>query len=431
MPSSPREPNVAAQAAAGAVAASGEHPDPTDLEHRVDPEFNPPRDKDADDRAAAPFPARLPWPSRESDLVTPSMSTYAAWAWRFLLVVAAIWVLGKVLGFLATLTVPIAIALLLAALLNPARDFLVGKGMKPGLAAPLVFIGGLAVVLGLIYLIVQQFVSGAPALAAQSQGGIDQIMQWLKDSPLHITDNQVSGWFDSAKEWIGDNTSKITSGALSTAVSAGHIAAGFVLTLFILFFFLKDGAQIWQWVLRFVPDQSMGAINGAGARAWETLAGYVKATALVAMVDAVGIGIGLLILGVPLALPLAALVFLTAFIPLVGATLSGAIAVLVALVTVGPVKALIALGVVILVQQLEAHFLQPVLMGHAVEIHPLGIVVAITAGTIVSGIVGALLSVPLAAALNAAFSYLYQKRADPEPEIKAKEEADPNATTAS
>ncbi|WP_194291577.1 AI-2E family transporter [Cumulibacter manganitolerans] len=388
-----------------------------------------PADPAQEAHAAAPFRPRLPWPSRSSDLVTPSMSAFASWSWRFLLVIAAVWVFAKIVGFLATVTIPLAIALLLSALLTPVRNWMVRKGMKPGLAAPLVFVGGLVVVLGLISLIVQQFVKGAPELAKQSQGGIDQIKDWLASSSLHITDAQLNSWLEKAQQWIGDNTDKITSGALTTATSAAHVIAGFLLTLFILFFFLKDGAKIWQWVLRFVPDQSMGSINGAAHRSWETLGGYVKATALVAMVDAVGIGLGLAILQVPLFLPLAALVFLTAFIPMVGATLSGAIAVLVALVTVGPVKALIALGVVILVQQIEAHFLQPVLMGHAVAIHPLGVVIAIAVGSITAGIVGALLAVPLAAALNAAFSYLYQKAPDPEPELEATEQADPKATT--
>ncbi|WP_158716270.1 AI-2E family transporter [Blastococcus sp. Marseille-P5729] len=379
---------------------------------------------------AAPFTPRLPWPRRQSDLVTPSLTVFASWAWRFLLVIAAIWVFAKIIGFLATVTIPIAIALLLSALLSPAKRWMVRRRVPPGVAAPLVFVGGLVVVLGLISLIVQQFVQGAPDLARQAQGGLDEILDWLENGPFHISDQQLSGWVETAQNWIGDNSDKITTGALSTATSAGHVIAGFLLTLFILFFFLKDGAAIWQWVLRFVPQQSRGSINGAAHRSFDSLAGYVKATAMVALVDAIGIGIGLVILGVPLAIPLAALVFLTAFIPLVGATLSGAVAVLVALVTVGPVKALIALGIVIAVQQLESHLLQPILMGHAVSIHPLGVILAIAVGTITAGIVGALLAVPLAASLNAAFSYLYEQPPDPEDELDAVEAADPKTPTA-
>lgn len=402
----------------------------SDEDSRTDePDRSPAGDRPVTDSETDRYPVHLPWPRRDSDLVTPSLSAAANWSWRFLLVIAAIWVLAKVLGFLATVTVPLAIALLLAALLTPMKNWLVRRRTRPTLATVVVFVGGLTVLIGLISLVIQQFVRGVPMLAEQASGGLDEISDWLESSSLHITEAQLSGWFEQIKSWIGDNSEVVTSGALSTAASAGHILAGFLLALFTLFFLLKDGAIIWQWVLRFVPAQSRGSVNGAAERSWETLGGYVKATALVALVDAVGIGVGLLILQVPLALPLAALVFLTSFIPLIGATLSGAVAVLVALVTVGPFKALIVLGVVIAVQQLESHFLQPVLMGHAVKIHPLGVILAIAAGAITAGIVGALLAVPLAAALNAALSYLYQESPDPEAEIEATIRANSDAAT--
>ncbi|GAB3307585.1 AI-2E family transporter [Epidermidibacterium keratini] len=365
----------------------------------------------------------LPWPKRDSDLVTPSLHALAGWAWRLLVVLAMIVVIAQVLGYMSTITIPLAIALLLAALLNPVKNFLVRKGMSPKLAAPLVFVGGLAVVIGLISLIVQQFVRGASDLSNQAREGISQVQDWLESGPLHLTQDQFNDYLTRGQQWISDNSDKITSGAMSTAITAGHGIAGFFIALFTLFFFLRDGNRIWAWILRFVPDQSTGAIDGAGHRAWDTLAGYVKATAAVALVDAIGIGLGLVILGVPLAIPLAALVFLTAFIPIVGAVLSGAFAVLVALVTVGPVKALIALGVVLLVQQMESHLLQPILMGRAVRIHPLAVLLSIAGGSILAGIPGALLAVPLVASLNAAFSYLYAKPQDPHHEL---DEADPD-----
>ena len=375
------------------------------------------------------YPVNLPWPRRESDLVTPGLSALAAWAWRFLLVIAALWVLTYVLGFMSTVTIPIAIALLLAALLNPAKNWLVRHKTHPVLATLLVFIGGLAVVIGLIVLVVQQFVRGAPMLAEQATGGLEEVRKWLSGLGWDISDAQLDGWFDTATDWISDNSDLITSGALSTAVSAGHFFAGFLLALFTLFFFLKDGALIWKWLLQFAPAQSRGAINGAAERSWHTLGGYVKATALVALVDAVGIGIGLLILQVPLALPLAALVFLSSFIPMIGATLSGAVAVLIALVTVNPITALLTLGVVLLVQQLESNLLQPLLLGKAVKIHPLAVLLAIAAGVLVAGIIGALLAVPIAAAANAALSYLHEKPADPEDELEAKSDDAADATT--
>lgn len=366
------------------------------------------------------YPVHLPWPKRDSDLVTPSLGAVASWSWRFLLVIAAVWVLAYILGFLSTVTIPLAIAILLAALLIPVKNRLVRHKVNPLLATVLVFVGGLAGVIGLVSLVVQQFVRGAPMLAEQAAGGLDEIRNWLADLGWSISDAQVDGWFDTATNWISENSDKITSGALSTAVSAGHFLAGFLLALFALFFFLKDGPLIWQWLLRFFPEQSRGAVHGAADRSWQTLGGYVKATALVALVDAVGIGIGLVLLQVPLALPLAALVFLSSFIPLIGATLSGAVAVLIALVTVSPFVALLTVGVVLLVQQLESHLLQPLLLGKAVKVHPLGVILAIAAGAIVAGIIGALLAVPIAAAANAAFSYLHQVPANPEPMLEAK-----------
>lgn len=367
----------------------------------------------------ADYPIHLPWPKRDSDLVTPSLGAAASWSWRFLLVVAALWVITYVVGFLSTVTIPLAIAVLLAALLVPLKNQLVRRKVNPLLATVLVFVGGLAAVIGLVSLVVQQFVRGAPMLAEQAAGGLDEIRTWLADLGWNISDAQLDGWFDTATSWISDNSDKITSGALSTAVSAGHFVAGFLLALFALFFFLKDGALIWQWLLRFFPAQSRGAVNGAAERSWHTLGGYVKATALVALVDAVGIGLGLVLLQVPLALPLAALVFLSSFIPMIGATLSGAVAVLIALVTVSPFTALLTLGVVLLVQQLESHLLQPLLLGKAVKVHPLGVILSIAAGAIIAGIIGALLAVPIAAAANAAFSYLHQVPANPEPSIEA------------
>ena len=366
----------------------------------------------------------LPWPKRDSDLVTPSLHAFAGWSWRMLVVLAMVVVLARVIGFMSTITIPLAIALLLSALLNPVKNFAIGKGMSPKLAAPIVFVGGLAVVIGIISLIIQQFVRDAPDLADQARAGISEVQDWMENGPLNLTQDQFNDYLTRGQEWISNNSDAITSGAMSTAITAGHGIAGFFIVLFTTFFFLRDGSRIWNWILRFVPNQSAGAIDGAGHRAWETLAGYVKATAAVAAVDAIGIGLGLVILGVPLAIPLAALVFLTAFIPIVGAVLSGALAVLVALVTVGPVKALIALGVVLAVQQLESHLLQPLLMGRAVKIHPLAVLLSIAGGSILAGIPGALLAVPLVASLNAAFSYLYAKPQDPGHEL---DETDPNA----
>jgi predicted PurR-regulated permease PerM len=261
-------------------------------------------------------------------------------------------------------------------------------------------------VFGGLALIVQTFIGQLGNLSTQVSDGIAEVQKWLASGPLHLSQTQLSNFLDSLRTSITANQGKLTSGALSTATTLGEVVAGFFLTLFILFFFLRDGGRIWTFLCRLLPRPARIPTARAGYYSWHTLVSYVRATVIVALVDAVGIGIGLAVLRVPLALPLAALVFLGAFIPVIGATLSGSIAILVALVTVGPVKALIILAVVIGVQQLEGHVLQPLIMGRAVALHPLAVILSIASGVVVAGIVGGLVAVPLLAVLNTAVRYL-------------------------
>lgn len=341
-----------------------------------------------------------------ANTVSPGMRIAAAWSWRFLAVVGALALVLYIIGFVSEITIPVAIALLLNALLNPVRQALVNRGMKRSVAAALVFVGGLVLVGGVITLVVRQFISGAKDLADQVSAGLDKVQNWLVTGPLKLSQEQINSAVTSVKESVVANKDALTSGAVNTASSAGHVITGFVLVLFILFFFLRDGRRIWNWILGLAPQRAKSQIDEAAQRAWTTLGGYVRATVLVAFVDAVGIGIGLFAVGVPLAIPLTAFVFLASFIPIIGALLSGVVAVLVALVTLGPIQALIILAVVILVQQLEGHVLQPVLLGRAVSLHPLGVALSIAAGVILIGITGALLAVPIVACLNASIKYL-------------------------
>jgi predicted PurR-regulated permease PerM len=253
---------------------------------------------------------------------------------------------------------------------------------------------------------VETFLGQLDNLSTQVGDGVQEVQNWLATGPLHISQDQVNDALTRLRESITSNRSALTTGALNTATTVGELAAGFFLTLFTLFFFLRDGGQIWRFLCRLLPRQARVPTARAGHYAWHTLVSYVHATVLVAFVDAIGIGAGVAILRVPLALPLAALVFLGAFIPVVGATLTGAIAVLVALVTVGPIKALIVLGVVIAVQQLEGHVLQPLIMGRAVALHPLAVILSIASGVVLAGIVGGLVAVPILAVLNTAIRYL-------------------------
>lgn len=335
----------------------------------------------------------------------------AAWSWRMLMVAAAgvavLWVIGK----LHQVVIPIAISLLLSALLAPVVGFLRRRvRMHRSLATAVVMVGGLAAVAGVLTLVITEFVNSWDKLSRNAEAGIKQIQGWLKRPPLRLSDKQLNSGFDAVRDWLSTHQSSVTNGALSTATTAFDVVASIFLIIFITFFFLRDGQRIWRFLVGLLPVAAREPLGSAGARAWQTLVAYVRATVLVAFIDATGIGIGLMILRVELAFPLAALVFLGAFVPIVGATLSGTVAVLVALVTRGPVIALLVLAVVIGVQQLEGHVLQPVIMGRAVAIHPLAVIIAIATGVVLAGIIGALVSVPIVAVLNTAVRHLAARR---------------------
>ena len=340
----------------------------------------------------------------------------AALSWRFVAVVAALYVVFHVIGFLASIVIPVGIALLLAALLSPAVTQLNRSGVPRGVATGLVLVGGLALVGGVLTFVISEFSKGLPDLQKQVGASLDQIRVWLRDGPLHLSDVQFQQYVDDVVKTIQDNQADITSGALTTAATLGEILTGLILALFTLIFFLHDGDGIWRFMVRIVPRDVRDRADVAGRRGFSSLVSYVRATALVAVVDAVGVGIGLWIVDVPLIVPLSALVFLGAFIPIVGAVITGAVAVLVALVAVSPVAALVVLAILIGVMQLESHVLQPLLLGRAVKLHPLSVVLAIATGLVVSGIAGALLAVPLLAVLNSGIrSLLSESDRDVEP----------------
>lgn len=330
----------------------------------------------------------------------------AAVSWRMLIVLTAIGVFAWLMGYLAIVVIPVAIALLLSALLAPAVARLVSWRVPRGLATAAVLIGGLAVVGGVLTFVITEFSNGLPALSTQVSHSISQISHWLETGPLHLTQQQLRDFLNKLISSLGADQNAITSGALTTAVTVTEVLTGILLTLFTLIFFLYDGYRIWTFVIKIIPTGVRDRVDVAGRRGFASLVSYVRATAAVAVVDAVGIGTGLAIVGVPLFAPLAALVFLAAFIPIVGALVAGTVAVLVALVANGFVQALIVLGIVIAVMQLESHVLQPLLLGRAVRLHPLAVVLSIATGVVVGGIAGGLLAVPLLAVLNSSIKSL-------------------------
>ena len=356
-------------------------------------------------------PARPPHPRlgggavepRESpeELVPRALRVGAAVGWRLLVVVAALYVVGTVVAYLAALVVPVAIALLLAALLSPAVHRLVDARVPRALATGLVMVGGLALLSGVLVFVVRTFVEGVPDLLVQLSSSVDTIVTWLTDGPLGLREEQLRGFQQQLFATLSANQAAITAGALTTAATIGEVLTEVLLVLFTLIFFLHSGAGIWEFLLRAVPERVRTRTDVAGRRGLAALVSYVRATAVVATVDAVAIGVALALLRVPLAVPLAALVFLGAFVPIIGAVIAGGVAVLIAFVANGIVSALVVLAVVIAVMQLEGHVLQPWLLGRAVKLHPLAVVLAIAAGLLVGGIAGALLAVPLLAVLNA------------------------------
>jgi predicted PurR-regulated permease PerM len=325
--------------------------------------------------------------------VPRSLRIAAAFAWRLVVIAAALYVIGTVVGYLGSVVVPVAIALLLAALLTPAVRGLARRRVPRGLSVALVLVAGLAVLSGLLTFVVARFVDGLPALRDQLSRSIDTITKWLTDGPLHMSDDQLRDFSAKLIKALTASEGSVTSGAITTATTIGEALAQMLLVLFVLIFFLYDGGGIWTFLLGGVPNGARNRIDVAGRRGLAALVSYVRATVAVATVDAVGIGVGLWIVGVPLVIPLATLVFLGAFVPIVGAVVAGGVAVLIALVANGPIPALIVLGVVILVQQ-------PLLLGRAVKLHPVSVVLAIATGVVAAGIVGALLAVPLLAVLN-------------------------------
>lgn len=354
--------------------------------------------------------------SRDDADVPSGLRIAAAWAWRLLVLGVAGYFLLRGVALLKHVIAPLAIALLLSALLTPAVAALRRINVPRSLATALVLVGGLAAVVGTLTIVVNQFVAGVPDLAANAREGIERIQSWLETGPLHLSDKELETALDAVTNWVKQNSQALTIGALSTATGVIDVLAGLFLVLFATFFFLRDGDRIWRALVSLLPRGARVPVASAGQASWLTLVAYVRATVLVAFIDAVGIGIACAVLRVPFAFSLAALVFLASFVPIVGATVSGAVAVLVALVARGPVIALILLAAVIAVQQVEGHVLQPLIMGRAVAIHPLVVIVAIATGVYLAGIVGALVSVPIVAVLNTAVRRIVNHRPQPPPE---------------
>jgi predicted PurR-regulated permease PerM len=344
--------------------------------------------------------------------VPRSLVTASELGWRFLVVVAAVAVLAYAVWYVRLVALPAFLALLLATVLVPPVRSLRRRGLGQGAATAVVFFSGLLVVLGLATLIVPPFAAEVGTLTDTITGGAQELGRLISSGPFGLSPTEVQSAIDGLSDRLHASSGDIASGVLTGAMIAGQIAAGVLLTLVLLFFFVKDGPRLWAWAVRMFPENVRDRVDEAGHRSWSVLAAYVRGQSLVATFDAVLIGIGLAILGLPLVLPLAVLIFIAAFVPIVGAFAAGAAAVLIALVSKGAGVALIVLALNLVVQQLEGNVLYPVIMRRTIELHPVATLLAVGAGGVLAGIIGALVAVPIVAVVATALPIL---RGEPPP----------------
>ncbi|MBA0051330.1 AI-2E family transporter [Streptomyces sp. AJS327] len=326
--------------------------------------------------------------------------------WRLLVLAGVIYVLMKVVSAISLLIMAFAAGLLITALLQPTVARLRRIGLGRGLATAITFITGF-VVMGLVgWFVVWQVMENLDTLTGRVQDGIEELKSWAVNGPFHVSEEQINDVANNLSNWLGDNSKEITSAGIEGVTVLFEFLSGMLLAMFVTLFLLYDGRRIWDWTLKFVPAAAREGVAGAGPRAWQTLTGYVRGTVIVALIDAVFIGVGIHLLDVPMAVPLAVFIFLFAFIPIVGAVMSGALAVVVALVTNDFVTSMLVLAVVLAVQQIESHILQPFILGRLVRVHPLAVVLAVTGGSLIAGIAGAVVAVPLVAVVNSVVGYL-------------------------
>ncbi|MFS0893159.1 AI-2E family transporter [Microbacterium sp. 179-I 3D3 NHS] len=339
----------------------------------------------------------------ETDQAVPlRLRITAAYAWRLLLIAAVLGVFVWLVIQLKLLVIPLMIGILITALLWPAFEWMLRHRIPRWLAIAVSLIGTVAIVSALVWLVVWQVRLELPDVQKSTVAAYDEFVVWLHEGPLQLSDRQIADYIDQGFAFLNEQAQTLWSGALAIGSTLGHVVTGALLSLFILICLLADGGGIWRWTVKLFPRDARVAVDSAARNGWRTIVNYARTQLFVATIDAIGIGLGAFLLQVPLALPVAVLVFLGSFIPIVGAVVTGAFAVFLALVYNGPWIALWMLLVVLAVQQIEGHILQPIMMGSAVKVHPLAVVLVVAGGAMIAGIPGALFAVPLAAFVNVA-----------------------------
>lgn len=316
-------------------------------------------------------------------------------------IVLALWALSK----LRFVVVPTMASVLIATLLMPPTDFLRRRGMPSAFATGLVMVLSVLALAGVFALIGPPFIDQFDELQRSVDDGIDEVIGWLVNGPLHLQRSEIDDAIDRGVSTLGEQSGTIGQGLLTGASLLAEIVAGLLLLIVLVFFLVHDGRGMWDWAVSLAPERHREKMDGAGREVWTAISGYMRGVVLIAVVDAVLIGIALAVIGVPLVVPLMVVVFLGAFVPLIGAFVAGAIAALVALISEGAVAAALVVGAIFTIQQVEGDLLYPNIVGRVIRLHPVAILLALAAGTVIAGIVGALLAVPVTAGAWVAFDY--------------------------
>ncbi len=349
-----------------------------------------------DDAGPAAIPrAHLPYP----------VVLAAAWSACLLLIAGGGWILGEAIGRVSLIVAPVAIAVLLAAMLRPLVDRVPARVPRAG-AALVVVVGVLVLVMGALAAVTTQLATGFPEMREKISSGTDAALQWLEDGPLHLTADRLQEAVTQVRTWLESNSEAVAAGAVQFGHSAVDAVAGLLICLVSLFFFLYHGEKLWEFFVRWFPRASRGQVDGAFRRGWGSLGAYTRTQLTVAAINATGVGLGALVLRVPFVIPIVVVVFLASFVPIVGTLVAGMIPTALALVDRGLVIAIAMLAIVVVVHQIESHLLQPILMGHAVALHPLAVILVVATGTYLFGVVGALFAVPVTAMANTVVRYL-------------------------
>jgi predicted PurR-regulated permease PerM len=335
------------------------------------------------------------------------LRTGAAWSWRLLLLAAVVYVAARIAEKIYIVVVPCAAALLLTALLQPAAGRLRrgwgGRFRLPSILATWVTLLGTAAVLaGIGFLVSDRVSADYPTLVTETKHTSKQIQSWLSGPPFRLKGSSVQRFLDGVPHYLSQHKSLVEGTVLTGSKIVAELLGALVLTLFVTFFLLKDGDRIWGWLIKELRPAAAERADRAGRAAWQALVYYMRGTVAVAAIHGLVVGIALWIMGAPLVVPLAVLVFLAAFIPMVGLFIAGALAILVVLASKGWLAAVVLFGVLVIEDQLEGHLLQPQVVGRAVRLHPLAVILSLAVGSVVAGIPGAVVAVPVVAVITRA-----------------------------